>query len=1071
MQLPFPVRGIDRSKTAAELVMDSPVLATVNARNVRNRPTVAARRGGGKRGGLVKAVSALAGTASGRRITAIAVNPSAQETVQWRQVYTNFRGLITGDNTRAPSLGTDLALFAQDGTTGNVENNYDVQINNTDLSGTLNATYWPTPGPRVYGGLVFDWYPAGSGNLKYPGLAVMGVTDNDMTARFFAAGTASAGSGGEGAIGEPHGIGPFVRGSGDLSQCFCACLLRSGANQVQLAIRKINGATRTTVAVSASFTLDAQGWGSTSPYNPRQDTFEAGGSGISSSDGNFFAPLQIRIYANSSTITAELYWKRQGPGSSTTPAITLTYASTDYNTYTRAGVIAGFSATSGATVANRWYLQSVYCRVQVRPAAKVVASLDRTATETPTPERYYMPAAWTACRLTTAGSLTSFTGTSQTAAPSTPAVDTLPVAIVANPVANASHFIVPTTTPSSRYAVEVRGRQAGLTGYDSDTTEDVLGAAFRVSADKLSGILIEVRHGFKFTSLAYQRTRQDCLETIRFVAVVNGARTVLETYTKSNLSIPPFKSDVWMRWRDKGAEGSGGVFEWSMNGQVIATFDITTMSGWNAGTMSGLLTATNSVGAAFYGNTAAPEFTYAAGFRLVDTSGEESALLAVGRVRTDIAVITNSGFVDLGRLGQDSWARASGGIASVNRVPSIAWCNGKWYMVDGAANKVIDPVGQSVYDMIPTAGTLPGGMRLIAPYRGALLMASSLEQPSFWALSRRGVSDPLDFDYGADPVPTAAIPGSDPDVGEPPDPIIALIPFGSEMMLFGSHRNFFFLERDPGYGGRMDTFTRATGIVGPRAWCYGATANEGTLGELLYFVGNGELWRMVPGGRPVNVSHGRVPGLDVDGSTILVQLEYDETDDTVNVYLTPTDGTTVGTHIVYDVKNNGFFEDQYPLAHGPWAVGRGYSTDATYKRPLLGGNDGYIRMQSANAADDDGSGIDSYVDIMVPWMGGLLAESMVEEMSAGFLESSQALNWYWFTAETPENVAAREIGEQVNSGTWAPTRLLSGATVPVSIRRTADAHKLRIRQNGTEGRWSMEYLSVLMNIQGRRRIV
>lgn len=1065
MTLPFPVQGIDLSVPVAQLTAGRPVLRTVAAHNVRNRPRPQYRNGGGKRAGLLKATDTAAGVGDGRRVTAIGSVPEASETVQWSPVASTFRGLTVGDNTRAPYLGVNLALFAQDGTTGNVENSYDAQINKTDLSGTLNSTFWPNPGPREYGGLVFDWYPAGSGNLKYPGLAVMGITDNDVSAEFFAAGTASTGTDGEGTIGEPQGIGPFVRGSGDLSQCFCACLLRSGANQVQLVIRKIDGATRTTVATSAAFSLDGVAWTDTSPYSPQTDN----GAGITGTLVGAY-PLLIRLVATATTITATLYWPRQGPGNSTTPAVTLTYASTDYASNTRGGVIVGFSPTGGTTVLNRWYLGRIRTQIRVQPPRTVAARLLRTDTTSPTPQRYYMPPEFTAVRVTTAGTVTTFTGTSQASAPSAPAIDTLPVAIVGNPAANASHFIVPTTAPAKRYAVEVNGRPLGLTGYDSDTTEDVLGAAFRVSADFKNGILIEVRHGFKFTSLAYQRTRQDALETIRFVALVNGARTVLETYTTANLSMPVFKSDVWMRWTDLGVVGSGGRFTLSINGAVTHTFDVTTMSGWNAGTMAGLLTATNLVGACAYGDTAAPEFTYAAGFRLIDTDDEEDELALVGRVRCSLALVTNSGYVDLAVLGKPGLSRCSGDLASINPLPSITYAGGKWYLVDGSIQKVIDPVARTVTDLVASAGTAPTAMRLACTYRGALLLASSQESPSFWALARRGVSDPTDFDYGADPTPTSAVAGSDPDVGEPPDPIVALIPFGNEAVLFGTTRNFYILERDPGYGGRLVTFTEATGIIGPRAWCRGAAADDGTNGELFYFVGNGDLWRMVAGGRPVNLTRGRMPELDCDGATTIVQLAYDETDHIVHVFLTPADGAEAGVHVVYDVDENAPFTDGYPLEHGPWAVARGYGTSPEDRRPLLGGNDGYLRRFSHEATDDDGSAIDAYVDILVPDLGAQFAETMVEEMSASFLDAVTPMNWYWFANETPEKCGLSIVGEEVASGTWLPNRLPSRATPAVSIRRTGNAHKVRIRQNSA-ATFALESLTVVMNMQGRRRIV
>lgn len=255
-------------------------------------------------------------------------------------------------------------------------------------------------------------------------------------------------------------------------------------------------------------------------------------------------------------------------------------------------------------------------------------------------------------------------------------------------------------------------------------------------------------------------------------------------------------------------------------------------------------------------------------------------------------------------------------------------------------------------------GIVPTNIHFCCNWRGRLVFAGDSMNPQNFYMARVGV--PTDWNFAATD-PAAAVAGNLSESGQIGEPITCLIPFTDDYMMIGCTNSIWMLEGDPADGGTIVRVSDKMGILGPNAW---TTDAAGTV----YFLGNGGLYSVRPLWEfyqpPTNLSEKVYDQFfqGIDWSNSQIALEWDTDQHYLNIYITPSNGTSQGTHLIYDARNNGFWPQQYPVAAGPYSalsfVGNG---SAAGRVTVLGGIDGYLRSTSLSALDDDGTAISSSV--------------------------------------------------------------------------------------------------------------
>lgn len=426
--------------------------------------------------------------------------------------------------------------------------------------------------------------------------------------------------------------------------------------------------------------------------------------------------------------------------------------------------------------------------------------------------------------------------------------------------------------------------------------------------------------------------------------------------------------------------------------------------------------------------------------------------------------------------------------ALLNAYPCIAYFGDSWYCLDGQEGKKITVNGTgaptvAAWANVTGTATL-GKCRLCCAYQGRIVIArqeGATPNASLYYMS--GKFDPTNWTFGSDdlaPEETGAVAGTNKFTGQPADEIVALIPWGDDMLLFMGGSTIWAMAGDPGFQGVVKCISRQTGIIGQRAWAFDEWGN-------LWFVGSGGLYKMAMGGPPVPVSGRRLyRNLDrLDGNNNLVQLAYDAFEKVLRIFITPTDTTLAGGHIVYDVVADSFVSfDVYPSRMGPWSVCQLSGQHPDDRRFLIGGDDGYMRrpfdgglLTAAGIFAASGTARYGVADDMLrPGTGGEAIECAVRYapieypggekrlMAMGLFAVGtdpnlpvqlpiSAVTWYWLTGDSLTTVA--EQANYVATGTWfGPSNV--GRQGKVGLRRAAAAHGLMIRHHSSTHSWAID---------------
>jgi hypothetical protein len=357
------------------------------------------------------------------------------------------------------------------------------------------------------------------------------------------------------------------------------------------------------------------------------------------------------------------------------------------------------------------------------------------------------------------------------------------------------------------------------------------------------------------------------------------------------------------------------------------------------------------------------------------------------------------------------------------------------FMVDGSNSKIYDLATHAVQDWATQvtgsgSGTLPSAARLIARYRGRLVLSGLVADPSNWFMSE--VGDPLNWNYA--PTTTTAIQavaGNASEVGLVGDVVTALMTFSDDSMLIGGDQSIWQMSGDPAAGGSIDLVTDQIGVAW-NAW------TQGPNGEI-YFLGTDGVYVILPQSQPKLLTGNRLDELfdQIDLGRTRAFLAWDYRRKGLMVTLAQS-GVPQQTGYFWDSRADSWVTEQYPATMGPSYL-YGYDSELPDdKAMLVGCKDGYIRKLNESATDDDGTSMTSIVRYApIPLTVGK-KEGILTDVECTLADGSGDVILKIFTGQTAEECAI--------------------ATTP-RVARTLTAGRNAIARQKVRGRWAQVELS------------
>ena len=257
-----------------------------------------------------------------------------------------------------------------------------------------------------------------------------------------------------------------------------------------------------------------------------------------------------------------------------------------------------------------------------------------------------------------------------------------------------------------------------------------------------------------------------------------------------------------------------------------------------------------------------------------------------------------------------------------------------------------------------TFGDLPDNATIGCLYRGRAVLSGDVDYPHQWYMMRQ--ANPFDALYGTNDA-QSAVAGGNSDAGEIGDIVVALIPYKDDYLIFGCASSMWLLIGDPCEGGTLAEFDLNTGIFGAKSFCWDSEGN-------LYFWGTNGIYKSAVPGKPVCISEINLPKLvkdeAVDVSTHRITMGFDRRRNGITICITVlADGTN--SNYFLDLRSGGFFPESYPEECGIFSQFQYEAVDPTYRKLIMGCNDGYLRIFDDSVADDDigasDEAINSYV--------------------------------------------------------------------------------------------------------------
>ncbi len=308
--------------------------------------------------------------------------------------------------------------------------------------------------------------------------------------------------------------------------------------------------------------------------------------------------------------------------------------------------------------------------------------------------------------------------------------------------------------------------------------------------------------------------------------------------------------------------------------------------------------------------------------------------------------------------------------------------------------------------LIASRGNAPVGCSLLARYQDRLVWAGDVRNPTNWFMSRQG--DPTDYAY-TDTDVGAAGKGTTQPAGKVGDPITALMPFNDDNFFFGCRNSLWLLRGNPAGGGRIDSVSHTTGVLGPNSWCHGP------MGEMVWMSRDG-VWMTNPQCmecEPIEVSKGRLPRefLDLNVDLTNCQMAYDQRLRGIIITLTPTlAGSSLGTyrHWFLHWETKGFFPWTAASYQNPWLLCPLRSNESEDNCVLIADTLGAISRFSRTADNDNGTAITAYMTIgPLKTTTSLYYRGIVRTLDVVMSETADDTTWTIYTADTAEGVASQ----------------------------------------------------------------
>ena len=327
-------------------------------------------------------------------------------------------------------------------------------------------------------------------------------------------------------------------------------------------------------------------------------------------------------------------------------------------------------------------------------------------------------------------------------------------------------------------------------------------------------------------------------------------------------------------------------------------------------------------------------------------------------------------------------------------------------------------------------GTMPESSTLISLYRGRLVV-NDVKRPHAWYMSK--VGDPFKFLYDfTNDGDISAINYSQSRVGRIGDVLTCFIPISDDLFVFGCANSLWVLVGDPLSQGQIIKLTDTTGVWGSRSYCL--------TNDNLYFLGNDGIYKCdisINGvSKPVNISKLRLPnlmsGLDLDKENHRVVLGYDIDKHGILINKTTLDGGS-NSNYWFSLTTEGFFPETYPNSCGVFSSYYYPATDDTYKKFLIGCQDGYIREFSNTTKNDatttSTSAISSYCLCLQRLGQDDDSEGLVRSLTAvtaggaadGTFSDTDSLSYSLYKGTDPEVVLEDVIdgADAAVTGSWS----------------------------------------------------
>lgn len=447
-----------------------------------------------------------------------------------------------------------------------------------------------------------------------------------------------------------------------------------------------------------------------------------------------------------------------------------------------------------------------------------------------------------------------------------------------------------------------------------------------------------------------------------------------------------------------------------------------------------------------------------------------------GRVVTVVAVA--AGNVYVANPGDTTWTSPTNSAANspplnVSGVMQSAPNQQKLWFADGLTDRVYyDPSTNVVDDWTTSAGTMPesGGLgpRLICLWRGRTCQSGLFGDPQNIFMSK--VDDPRDYDYSpANPSATDAVALNLSDLGIIGDVVTGLVPATDDVLVVLCDHTIYRIVGDPLAGGKRLLVCEGIGGAWGQAWC------KDPAGNIYFFSNVPGVYVMPPqgAGQPVRISLPVDPLIrDTDTGNSVIRLFWDDLAGGFWLFITPSDAVASDpdsvTHWFYEVprpdgSGGAWFKARFANAnHNPICGVTVDGNEADDRTLVFGGWDGYVRQSDPDAADDDGTEIESSVTLG-PYLTPNLDEVRMESMQGVFAEDSADVDYAILTGKTAEAaLAAADPTAGPKVGTFGPSR---GYTKRVNRA----AHAVYVKLSSV-GQWAMESIRVTMaSVFSRKR--